>query len=152
MTNKNRVNVFFYGGYMNFDILASFGISEREYHVVQLPGYQLTIGSTANLVRSGLERVFGIVTQLTHDELETLYGVEAQAKLGAQYMPEPVLVITSEGDILPSLCYIAYDLVAGVPSAAYIDTILSAARAYNLPQSYVQHVESFKGDFGSSEA
>ena len=143
MTNNNRVAVFFYGSYMNFDVLMNLGISKREYHVGQLPGYELTIGSAANVVKNGLERVFGIVTQLTHDELDTLYSSEAQAKLGAQYMPEPVLVMTANRNIVPSLCYIAYDRVAGLASAAYIDTILSAARKYDFPQSYIHHVESF---------
>lgn len=143
MTNHNRVDVFFYGSYMNFDILVNLGISQSEYQVGQLPGYALTIGSAANVVKNGLERVFGIVTQLTHDELDTLYSREAQAKLGAQYLPEPVLVMTANGNIVPSLCYIAYGGVAGVPSAAYIKTILSAAQQYGFPQSYIQHIESY---------
>ncbi len=144
MTNINRVDAFFHGGYMSFDVLANFGISPRDYHVCQLPGYTLTIGSAANIVKSGLERVFGIVTQLTHDELDILYNRDAQAKLGALYLPEPVLVMTANGTLVPSLCYVASDLVDGTPSTAYIDTILNASRQYNFPQSYIDHIETFR--------
>jgi len=143
MTNNNWVDVFFYGSYMNFDVLLNVGVKKRDYHVAQLPGYELTIGSAANVVKNGLERVFGIVTQLTHDELDTLYSREAQAKLGAQYVPVPVLVMTANRNIVPSLCYIAYDRVAGVASVAYIESILSAARKYDFPQSYIHHLESY---------
>lgn len=144
MTNHNRVDVFFYGSYMNFDVLMNMGIGKRGYHVCQLSGYELTIGSSANVVKNGLERVFGIVTLLTHDELDTLYSREAQAKLGAQYMPEPVLVMTADRQIIPALCYISYDQITGIASAAYIDNILNAARIYEFPQSYIQQIESFK--------
>lgn len=144
MTDKRRVNVFFYGSYMNFDVLAKFGIGERHYEVVQLPGYELTIGSAANVVKSGLERVFGIIVPLTHAELQTLYGSEAQDQLGAQYLPEPVMVVTSTGDLVPSLCYITYDPVDGRPSVTYIDSILKAGRLYRFPSAYIRHIESFK--------
>ena len=142
MTDHTSVNVFFYGGYMNFDLLDGYGIGKRPYHVVQLPGYQLVIGSSANVVRNGLERVFGIVTQLTPDELEILYGADAQAKLGSKYIPEAVLAYTQEGDLLPALCYIVPGSVTGIPTPAYIDTILKAASAYHFPQSYLDHIES----------
>lgn len=144
MTNDNRVNVFFYGSYMNLEVLHKQGISDRAFQVAQLPGYALTIGSAANVVKNGLERVFGIVTPLSHDELDTLYSREAQAKLGAYYLPEPVLVMTADGNFLPALCYIAYDGVAGVASSAYIETILNAAQQYHFPPSYIQHIESFR--------
>jgi hypothetical protein len=144
MIDDRKVNVFFYGSYMNFDVLAKFGIGERHYEVVQLPGYELTIGSAANVVKSGLERVFGIIVQLTHVELQTLYGSDAQAQLGAQYLPEPVLVVTPTGDLVLSLCYITYDPVDGRPSATYIDSILKAGRKYHFPPSYIRHIESFK--------
>jgi len=140
---NNTVDVFFYGSYMNVDILMGMGIGQREYHVGQLAGYELTIGSSANVVKNGLARVFGIVFPLTHDELDTLYGREAQAKLGALYMPEPVLVMTANRQIMPSLCYVADEPVTGNPPTTYIETILSAARQYEFPQSYLQHVESF---------
>ena len=144
MTNDNRVDVFFYGSYMNFDVLMTLGIPQREYQVCQLPGYELTIGSSANVIKNGLERVFGIVTQLTYAELDTLYSREAQAKLGAQYMPEPVLLMTVNRHIIPALCYVADDEGTGVASATYIDTILNAARKYNFPQSYIDHIESYR--------
>lgn len=143
MANDNRVDVFFYGSYMNFDVLMNSGISQREYHVGQLMGYELTIGSSANIIKNGLERVFGIVTPLTHDEVEILYGREAQAKLGAEYMPEPVLVMTANSNIVPSLCYISYKPIVGKADTTYIDTILSAAQKYNFPQSYIHHIESY---------
>ncbi len=143
MASDHRINVFFYGSYMNFDVLTNMGISQREYQVCQLPGYALTIGSTANVVKNGLARVFGIITALTHAELDMLYGVEAQAKLGTEYMPEPVLVMTANGTLLPSLCYISYEAMTGSPSASYIKTIISALQEYDVPQSYIQHIESF---------
>lgn len=77
MTIDHKVNIFFYSSYMSFDIQKTFGVNDQHYQVVQLPSYELTIGSAANVIPNGLERTFGIVTQLTHDEIEALYGREA---------------------------------------------------------------------------
>lgn len=143
MPFENAVDVFFYGGYMNVDMLMNLGIDKRVYHVGQLVGYELTIGSSANVTKNALARVFGIVMPLTHDEIDILYGTEAQAKLGTQYMPAPVLVMTDNGLIVPSLCYVAYEQMTGVASETYIETILSAARTHDFPDSYIQHIKSF---------
>jgi hypothetical protein len=144
MAHKAEVDVFFYGGYMDFKVLESFGIGERDYHVAQLMGYELIIGRSANVRKKGLQSVFGIITRLTHDEIDVLYGQEAQAKLGTQYFPEPTLIMTSEGNIVPAFCYIAYESVAGDPSNQYIDTILNASKDYDFPKHYIQHIASFK--------
>lgn len=144
MVHQADVNVFFYGGYMDFNVLESFGIGKRDYQVVQLMGYELTIGHSANVRKKGLQSVFGIITRLTHNEIDALYGQEAQAKLGTQYFPEPTVVMTSEGSIVPTFCYIAYESMTGEPTSQYIDTILNASKGYNFPEHYIQHIESFK--------
>ena len=144
MTHKAEVNVFFYGGYMDFKVLENLGIGKRDYQVAQLMGYELTIGRSANVRKKGLHSVYGIITRLTHHEIDALYGQDAQAKLGTEYLPEPTVIMTSEGNILPAFCYIAYESMDGEPSSQYIDTILNASKAYNFPEHYIQHIESFK--------
>lgn len=144
MEHQAEVNVFFYGGYMDFKVLEGFGIGKRDYQVAQLMGYELTIGRSANVLKKGLQSVFGIITRLTHTEMDALYGQDAQAKLGTQYFPEPTVVMTSDGSIVSTFCYIAYESTDGEPSSQYLDTILNASKGYNFPEHYIQHIESFK--------
>ena len=143
MTHHAGVSVFFYGSYMSFDVLKAVGIGERNYETAQLMGYELVMGSSTNVRKRQFASVFGIVTSLIPPELETLYGQEAQSKLGALYLPEPVLVMTSQGYFLPAICYVADTPVTGTPSGQYLETILSACRQYGFPQHYIQHIESF---------
>ncbi len=144
MTNQAGVSVFFYGSYMSFDVLNAVGITERDYETAQLAGYELVMGSSANVRKREFASVFGIVTQLTQPELETLYGQEAQAKLGASYLPEPVIVMASDGKLLPALCYIADKPVTGKPSLQYLETILTACQQYGFPEHYLRQIESFR--------
>ena len=45
-----RVWVFFYGSYINFDVLQEAGLVPGEWEVARLPGFDLEIAPRANLI------------------------------------------------------------------------------------------------------
>ena len=129
---------------MNFDVLREVDIDERDFSVCSISGYILTISPLANLLKNELGTVYGILTKLTHAELDRLYRYHARTKLGGDYLPEAVMVNRQNGAVAPALCYISHDMKAAKAKAGYVDRILKPAQTYGFPQWYLDHIVSFK--------
>jgi AIG2-like family len=142
--SAHLVDVFFYGSYINFKVLAEVNINERPHKVAWLNGYELVISPLANIIKEHSSVVFGIVTKLTHSELERLYTEHAQHKLGGIYLPEAILVSTDTDSIVPALTYISHDMKTEHAEPDYVDRILNPAKKYGFPGKYLQYIESFK--------
>src|SRR5262245_50361695 len=94
---------FFYGSFINLDVLKQAGYVPERFEVARLSGFDIHIGPLANLVRSDRHCIYGIVATATHAELHRLYS---QDWVGT-YLPEAVLVETAGGQWRTALCYIA---------------------------------------------
>ena len=140
----HRVDVFFYGSYMNFAVLKEAGIGERPFAVGTINGHALRIAPLANLVKHKGGIVYGILAQLSHDELQRLYQEHARKKLGGVYLPEAVLVSRTDGLVAAALCYISPNMKDEKANPAYVERILQPARAYGFPRWYLKQIESFK--------
>ena len=138
------VDVFFYGSYINFEVLAEVDIQRRSYLTARLPEYKLMIAPLANLVEDPAHVAFGIVTQLSHAELERLYTEHARNRLGGIYLPEAVLVHTDANKMMAALIYIAHEMQPAPPDPDYVDRILRPAQNYGFPDHYLDHIASFK--------
>ena len=100
MTDR-RIDGFFYGLFMDSEILREnqvVAVSPRRAYV---DGYVLCIGRRATLVPTPGARAYGMVFALTHDELEKLYTAPDLE----HYRPEALLAHSLEGETLPALCY-----------------------------------------------
>ena len=69
-----KIDVLFYGLFMDEAFLQAKGITSRNMRIAVVPGFQLRIGNRATLVPIPSERVFGVVASLSHSELEQLYS------------------------------------------------------------------------------
>jgi hypothetical protein len=141
---EHSVNVFFYGSYINFKVLKEVDINERAFEVGRVNGYKLTIAPLANLDHKKQGIVYGILTQLMHDELDRLYQEHAKGKLGGEYLPEAVIVYQLNGIYAPALCYISHKMKQATADPAYVDRILKPAQEYGFPKWYLNQIESFK--------
>jgi gamma-glutamyl AIG2-like cyclotransferase len=144
MVNNPRpaVATFFYGSYMNPDVLREVEIDLRAPQVARLSGYELTIRPRANLTRSDRHVAWGVVAELDHRELERLYA-HASDVLGECYLPEAVLVEHEGGRFRPALCYLCHSMVPRPAETAYVERVAAPARALALPAWYIAHIESF---------
>jgi hypothetical protein len=136
------VHAFFYGSYMNLEVLAQVDLRPRDVEIACLPGFDIRIAPLANLVPSHDHSVYGILARASHAELERLYA-HARDVLGGTYLPRAVVVETRDRRFVPALCYIADDAGAGAPSADYLERILKPARELDFPDWYVRRLESF---------
>jgi hypothetical protein len=138
---------FFYGSFINPDVLRQAGYVPEHVEVARLAGFDIRIAPLANLVRSEQHCVYGIVARATHEELRRLYS---QDWVGT-YLPEAVLVETQGGKWRAALCYIAPAMGPGVAADDYIDRIVGPARAHGFPDWYITRLESFRRGTGPTE-
>ena len=74
--SKDRLlDVFFYGLYMDEEILKSKNVNPRNKRAAIAPGYQLRVGKMATLLRDNNAQAFGMVYSQTHDAFTSLYDV-----------------------------------------------------------------------------
>ena len=140
MSSPVKVRVFFYGSFINREVLAKVGLIPERIDVAWLHGFDIRIQPLANVVRSDRHCVYGIVCEATHDELARLYG---QDWVG-NYLPEAVLVETEGGRLLPALCYIAPPCEPELTTGDYIALIAGPAREYGFPEWYLERLDSFR--------
>jgi hypothetical protein len=138
-----RVPTFFYGSYINPDVLREADLVPEQVEVACLRGYDIRIASLANLVPSEPNTVYGVLIDMSHEELDRLYA-HARDVLGGVYLPRAVAVETRDGRTVPALCYIADELAESPPDPAYVERILQPARAYGFPGWYLERLASFR--------
>ncbi len=143
MDNILTVWTFFYGSYMNFDVLREVDLTPQKWEVGRLGGFDIQIAPRANLVRSEQACVYGVLATATHAELSSLYA-HAQDVLGEIYLPEPVLVDTLNGQWRPALCYICPQMEPRPADPAYVERIVKPARELGFPKWYVERLEGFR--------
>ena len=99
--SETRLNdVFFYGLYMDPEILRAKGVEPRNPRKAVVRGYRLKVGTMATLLRAGKSEAHGIVYALTHAEVKTLYsggGLEA-------YVVESLAAETENKENIAVLC------------------------------------------------
>jgi hypothetical protein len=138
-----KVWTFFYGSYINLNILKEVSLVPEQWQVARLYSFDIRIQPRANLVRSEQHCVYGIIATATHAELDRLYA-HAKDILGEVYLPEAVLVETLDGKWQPALCYICPEMEPRPAANDYIDRIVGPAREYGFPDGYIQRLERFR--------
>ena len=136
------VVTFFYGSYMNLEVLREVDLVPDRVEVAILAGFDIEIRPLANLVESVAHCVYGILAAATHAELDRLY-THAREVLGGVYLPHPVLARSRTGQFEPALCYIAPSLPPAPAKPDYVARIVGPARSYGFPDWYVERLESF---------
>ena len=137
-----KVWTFFYGSYMNFDVLNEVNLKLERWEVAKLSGFDIRIQPRADLLRSDQHCVYGIIATATHQKLERLYA-HAKNELGEIYLPEAMLVETRDGKWKPALCYICPDMESKPADNAYVERIAKPTREFGFPEWYIKRIESF---------
>jgi hypothetical protein len=135
-----HVWTFFYGSFMNLDVLKETGYIPGQIEVAKLNGFDIHIRPLATLIRSDQHCVYGIVAPATQEQLRRLYSKDWVGT----YLPEPVMVETLDGKLRTALCYIAPLIEARPATNEYIDRIVGPARHYDFPGWYITRLESFR--------
>ena len=129
--------VFFYGLFMDPDVLRANGIEPGVARRAHVDGFALRIGARATLLPSANGCVHGMVYTLAPEAVHALYG-----KPGLEaYRPEGVLAWI-EGDApVPALCF----RLAGTPAAHernddYVRQLQAVLARLGFPPDYVESI------------
>jgi hypothetical protein len=135
---QRRADVFFYGLFMDEELLRGKGLRPQGVEVGSIAGVSLRIGQRAALVPDPSGRVYGVIMSLTLDELDRLYsepGIQA-------YRPQAVLVQPASGGLIGALCYnLPEPPSPGERDAEYARKLCLVARKAGLPEEYVAGLE-----------
>jgi hypothetical protein len=131
---SRRADVFFYGLFMDQDILRAKGLAPEDPELASVPGFALRIGQRAALVPEQAGRVHGVIMSLTRAELEQLY---AEPSLRA-YRPEAVLAHLADGTVTAALCYNLPEPPSPTEhNSGYAAKLREVARKVGLPEEYI---------------
>lgn len=132
-----RINVFFYGLFMDAELLQSKGVVPKNKVSAQLQGYSLRIGNRATLIPEANKSVYGILMSLTHHEIDLLYAEESLKA----YRPEPVTIHTKDERTLPALCFNLIEPPAPYErNEEYARKLKLVAIQYGFPEEYVNSI------------
>jgi hypothetical protein len=137
MTTR-RIAVFFYGLFMDVELLHARGIHSTTVHPASVLGFALQIGRRATLVPESGSRAYGVVIELSHAEIKTLYSDSSVQ----DYRPEAVLAELTNGLRVPALCF---NLVTppglDESNAEYAVKLRDLARRLALPDEYIDRIQ-----------
>ena len=137
--DESMKSVFFYGLFMDADLLKKKGLNPLDPTLVYATGYGLRIGERATLERSKDERAYGSVMQLPRKELEVLYG----EKSVEDYVPNNIVTTDMKGNSREAISYILpMEQVSG-SNGEYANSLAITARKIGLPRHYIKEIEAW---------
>ncbi|HXI86330.1 MAG TPA: gamma-glutamylcyclotransferase [Parvularculaceae bacterium] len=144
MQQSNEALIFFYGTFMNADVLEKHGLGSKNTAPAKLLDYELTIRPRVNLRKRENKVVYGATTSLAHDDVSSLYD-GLQKNFGLVYRPYAVLAHYTNHSFAPALCYVADSMEDGEPDEGYIRQMAECAELAGAPNEYIDHIRSFLG-------
>jgi hypothetical protein len=136
MTDR-RIDGFFYGLFMDSDLLRESQVLAESPRPAYVDGYQLCIGRRATLFPATGARAYGMVIALTHDELEKLYTAPGLQ----EYRPEAILAHLLDGEILPALCYNLREAPGpDEANAEYAERLCAVLAKLEFPPEYIASI------------
>jgi hypothetical protein len=136
---SKQISTFFYGSFMRSEVMQQAGFAPDNIEVAQLHGHDICLDPHANVFKSPMHSVFGILVKISHAELDRMYGANG---VGI-FLPEAVLVSTLEGRWEPAMCYMPPHRTDTLPDQSYLARLIEAAQARNLPSTYIARLQAY---------
>ncbi|MFZ0819952.1 MAG: gamma-glutamylcyclotransferase family protein [Candidatus Acidiferrales bacterium] len=134
---QRRITVFFYGLFMDEQLLRGKGVEPANVRQACVPGFALRIGNRATLITDPAASAYGILMELSHQEIDQLYS-EASVRA---YLPEAVLAQLANGSFIPAMCFnLAVPPGPEEANAEYATKLRDLAQRLKLPAEYVKNI------------
>src|SRR5471030_640039 len=135
--NERRIDVFFYGLFMDAAALRAQGFDPRDPRLAPVDGMALRLGTRATLVPARGGVVHGVLMALTHAEIDRLYAEPSVAA----YRAEPITAVLKDGSSVAALCFNLPEAPAsGASNPDYAAKLAVVARRLGLPEDYVARI------------
>ncbi len=133
-----RADVFFYGLFMDEQLLRAKGLDPQGAELATVDGFAMRIGQRAALLPAPGGRVHGLVFSLTLSELERLYSEPSVQ----DYRPQAVLAQLASGGAIAALCYnLSPPPLPSERNPEYAAKLRALAQKIGLPAEYVQSLQ-----------
>ena len=122
---------------MDAALLRTKGAQPMNVRMASVLGFALRIGQRATMIPASSSRVYGMLVELTHIEVEQLYS-EPSVRA---YRPEAVVTDLADGSRVPALCFnlpLAPSPEEGNPD--YAAKLRDLGRRIGLPADYVENI------------
>lgn len=133
MNSPDRLHeVFFYGLYMDPEILQHKGVEPRNPRPAEVKGYELRIGTMATLLRSAGKVAHGMVYSLSHEEINRLYwgaGLD-------DYKAEAILARINGTDAAVLCCNLLNPPVENESNLEYEEKLVLTMNRLGLPVTF----------------
>jgi hypothetical protein len=131
---SRAIYVFFYGLFMDAELLRANGLHPTNGRQACVSGMALRISRRATLVPDPARSVHGFVFGLSHQEVERLY---AEPSVSA-YRPEAVIAQLVDGSYIPALCFnLPPSNETAEANPEYAEKLRMVANRLGLPADYV---------------
>lgn len=135
---ERRVNVFFYGLFMDAEVLRAKGLRPANARMASVNGFVLHIGQRATLLPDPNSRVYGVLMELTHKEIDQLYSESGVAA----YRPEALVADPADGSRVPALCFnLSEASDRESPNPEYAAKLRDLGRRLGLPPNYIEKIK-----------
>lgn len=135
--NERRIDVFFYGLFMDEAILHKNGLKPAMLRKAYLEDYTLKIGNRASLIPAKGKKAYGLVIKVDETATLKLYTESSVA----DYVPEAVKVVTTTGVQVNATCYnLPLAHITGT-NTAYAQALYVLARSLDFPEDYLEHIK-----------
>lgn len=132
-----RISVFFYGLFMDAELLREKGIRPVNIRIASVEGFDLHIGQRASLLPHPKSRVYGLLMELPHMEIDQLYS-ESNVRA---YRPEAVVADLADGSRVPALCFNLPETTPGESqNLEYTARLRDLGRRLGLPSAYLEKI------------
>ena len=132
-------SIFFYGLFMDENLLKKKGLNPSKPTVGYLNGYSLEIGERATLFKSDNEFTYGTIMNITEEEISNLYSDASVT----DYVPEKVMITTLDNENVEAVVYnLQLEKLKG-KNSEYAKSLLKVAQNYGFPNSYLDKIRMF---------
>jgi hypothetical protein len=131
------INVFFYGLFMDIEVLRAKGLHPVNARQACVPGMALRIGQRATLIPDPNKCVYGVVIGLSHKEVDQLYSEPSVAA----YRPEAIIAMLTDRSCIPALCFnLPLSGETEEANPEYAEKLRVVANHLGLPVDYIMGI------------
>jgi hypothetical protein len=136
--SEKLIDVFFYGLFMDPDLLRAKGLQPQKPRKASLHGFRLQLGERATLVRQQQATTFGIVMALTPAELADLFSEPSVAEFRAETVNAELV----NGTLVSVLCYNLPGGISGRVNLDYAAKLRAVVEKMDLPVAYMRSIRA----------
>ena len=133
------MEVFFYGLFMDRDMLSKNGVEASNPRKACLQNYTLKIGNRASLLPCKGETAHGLVMTVKEETVHRLYSEPSVA----DYVPEEVPAVIANNEVIRATCYnLPEELLAGA-NPSYAQSLYQLAKKQGFPEDYLEKIRTY---------